>query len=113
MRRFTLLILFAAAAFAQQKHPLKVQAPIQDKNSYVLSGLEHLPTSVALTAIGKERAEAVEHAVDTCKLEVECIAAAFRWNDEQQQQAAKALSALYEDSQPVRAWVDGDLRDGG
>jgi hypothetical protein len=113
MRRFALLVLFAAAVFAQQKQPLKLQAPIQDKNFYVLSGLERLPASAALTAIAQKRAEAVKHAVDTCKLEIECIAAAFRWNDEQERQAAKALSALYKDSPPVRAWVDGDLRDSG
>jgi hypothetical protein len=113
MRRLALPILFAAAAFAQQKQPLKLQAPIQDKNFYVLSGLEHLPTSATLTAIAQKRSEAVKHAVDSWKLEIECIASAFRWNSEQQQQAAKALSALYKDSQPVRAWVDGDLRASG
>ncbi len=100
--------------------PVRLEAPVQDKNFYLLSLLERTPevrnalkAEPALARIAAERLSALDNAAKTCNLDLDCYAAAFEWNSEQASEAGHALAALYRTSPAVRRLVDGPLRESG
>jgi DUF218 domain len=116
-----LLFLAASVALAEPAHePLKLPAPIQDKNFYFLSALER--TSGAHDAVRRDpglarmtaaRMASLDGAAKSCGADLDCYAAAFRWSDEQAAEASRALVGVYRSSRAVRELVDGPLRASG
>ena len=106
---------------AEPRHaPVRLEAPVQDKNFYLLSMLERAPdvsgavkAEPALARIGAERLAALDKAAKNCNLDLDCYAAAFEWNGEQANEAGQALATLYRTSPAVRRLVDGPLRESG
>jgi len=100
--------------------PVRLEAPVRDKNFYLLSMLERtpeLPDAVkaepVLARIGAERLAALDKAAKTCNLDLDCYAAAFQWSDAQSKEAGHALAGLYRTSPAVRRLADGALRESG
>jgi DUF218 domain len=100
--------------------PVRLEAPVQDKNFYLLSMLERTPdvrdavkAEPVLARIAAERLRALDKAAKTCNLDLECYAAAFQWSDAQAKEAGHALAALYRSSLAVRRLTDGPLRESG
>ena len=122
MRTATFLFALGTALAFQnatepEHRPVELRSPVEDKNFYLLSALERTPgardavkKNPVLARITTERLAALDHATDSCKLDIECHAAAFRWSDAQMEEAAHALSALYRTSPAIRALTDGPLR---
>jgi DUF218 domain len=99
---------------------VRLDAPVQDKNFYLLSMLERMPevrdvvkAEPALARITAERLAALDKAAKTCNLDLDCYAAAFQWTDTQANEAGHALVGLYRDSAAVRRLTDGTLRESG
>jgi hypothetical protein len=109
------------AAAAEPLHaPVRLSAPVQDKNFYLLSMLERTPdvrdavkAEPALARIAAERLAALDKAAKTCDLDLNCYAAAFQWSDAQVKDAGRALADLTRTSPAVRRLADGALRDSG
>jgi hypothetical protein len=100
--------------------PVRLEAPVQDKNFYLLSMLERTPdvrdavkAEPVLARIAAERLAALEKAAKTCNLDLDCYAAAFQWSDSLANDAGHALAGLYRTSPAVRRLVDGPLRESG
>lgn len=100
--------------------PVRLEAPVQDKNFYLLSMLERTPevrdamkAEPVLARIGAERLVALDKAATTCNLDLDCYAAAFQWSDAQSKEAGHALAGLYRTSPAVRRLADGALRESG
>jgi len=100
--------------------PVRLQAPVQDKNFYLLSMLERTPevrdavkAEPSLSRIATERLAALDKAAKTCDLDIACYAAAFQWSDAQSKDAGRALGDLYRTSPALRRLADGPLRDSG
>ncbi len=118
---YLLTSLPGLAAAAQPVHaPVRLEAPVQDKNFYLLSMLERTPdvrdavkADPALARIAAERLAALDKAAKTCDLDLDCYAAAFQWSDAQSKEAARALAALYRTSPALRRLADGPLRESG
>jgi hypothetical protein len=116
-----LLSLPSLAADAQPVHaPVRLEAPVQDKNFYLLSLLERTPelrdavkAEPALSRIAAERLAALDKAAKTCNLDLDCYATAFQWSDAQANDAGRALAGLYRTSPAVRRLADGALRESG
>jgi hypothetical protein len=115
-----LLGLPGLAAAEPLRAPVRLQAPVQDKNFYLLSMLERTPDArdavkaePALARIAAERLAVLDKAAKTCNLDLNCYAAAFEWSGEQSNEAGRALAALYRTSPAVRRLVDGPLRESG
>jgi hypothetical protein len=121
-----LVAAIGALAVAQPKRsapartPVKLEAPVQDKNLYLLSMLGRnaaaraaVQSDPALVRISAARLAALDHAASSCQLDLECYAAAFRWSDEQSAEAGRALAGLYRRSNSVRELVDGPVRASG
>jgi hypothetical protein len=116
-----LLASLSGIAAAQPLHaPVRMESPVQDKNFYLLSMLERTPdvraavkAEPALARIAAERLAALDKAVKTCNLDLDCYAAAFQWTDAQAKDAGSALAGLYRTSPAVRRLTDGALRESG
>lgn len=116
-----LLRLPGLAAGAEPLHaPVRMEAPVQDKNFFLLSMLERTPdvrdavkVEPALARIAAERLAALDKAAKTCNLDPDCYAAAFDWSDAQSRDAGHALAGLYRTSPAVRRLADGPLRESG
>jgi hypothetical protein len=100
--------------------PLKLTAPVQDKNFYLLSMLERtaavsdaVKNDPALARMAAERLTALDKASNTCALDLDCYAATFEWSDAQASEAGHALGALYRSSPAMRSLADGQLRSSG
>jgi hypothetical protein len=109
-----------AATAEPVRTPIRLEAPVQDKNFYLLSTLERTPdvrdavkADPALAHISAERRAALDKAAKTCNLDLDCYAAAFKWSDAQSNDAGHALTALYRSSPAVRRLADGPLRESG
>lgn len=128
MKRRILSVIFvlctAAAAQTERSEPLHtplvLESPVQDKNFYLLSLLERTPAAKdavkndpALTLIASARLAALDSAIKSCNLDLDCYSTAFAWSDSQSREAAKALVDLYRSSAAVRNLVDGPLRESG
>ena len=105
------------SATEPEHRPVELRSPVEDKNFYLLSALERTPgardavkTNPVLARIATERLAALDRAVDSCNLDIECYAAAFRWSDAQMEEAARARAALYRTSPAIRTFTDGPLR---
>jgi len=97
-----------------------MEAPVQDKNFYLLSMLERTPdvrdavkVDPALARIAAERLATLDRTAKTCDLDIDCYAAAFQWSDSQAQETGHALAGLYRTSAALRRMVDGPLRESG
>jgi len=121
--RIGLVLITAGAALAQFQRPapapLKLQAPLQDKNFYLLSLMERSPAvraalkkSAVLARVATGRIAALKQAAASCQIELDC-SGGFLWNDEQIAEVAQALAGLYRESPDVRAWTDGELAASG
>jgi DUF218 domain len=115
-----LLACLSAVAAEPLHAPVRLDAPVQDKNFYLLSMLERMPevrdvvkAEPALARITAERLAALDKAAKTCNLDLDCYAAAFQWTDTQANEAGHALVGLYRDSAAVRRLTDGTLRESG
>ncbi len=100
--------------------PVKLTAPVQDKNFWLLSMLERNPAvrdavkkDPALSRIAEKRLTALDKAARTCALDLECYAVALEWSEPQASEAGHALGVLYKSSQAVQTLADGELRSGG
>ncbi len=100
--------------------PVRLESPVQDKNFYLLSMLERtsdtrdaVKADPTLARIAAERLAALDKAAKTCNLDLDCYAAAFKWDDAQSSEAGRALAALYRTSPAVRRLADGPLRESG
>lgn len=125
MRASALLFLTGAVlawgqAGAPTHRPAALQSPVEDKNFYLLTALERTPgareaveADPALARAAAERQSAIDRAVATCGLDIECNTAPFRWSDAQIEAGAHALAALYRTSTAVRSLAEGPLRAGG
>jgi len=117
---YCLLASLHGTAGEPLRAPVRLQAPVQDKNFYLLSMLERTPDArdavkaePALARIAAERLTALDKAAKTCNLDLSCYAAAFAWSGEQANEAGHALAALYRTAPAVRRLVDGPLRESG
>ena len=115
-----LLSLSVASAAEPLRAPVRLEAPVQDKNFYLLSMLERTPdvrdavrAEPALARIAAERLAVLDKAARTCNLDLDCYAAAFQWSDVQANDAGHALAGLYRTSPAVRRLADGPLRESG
>ena len=122
MRAALVLLIGAACAFQKapepEHKPLELRAPVQDKNFYLLSALEHttgardaVRSDPVLARLAAARLAAMDAA--NCDTDMECTAAAFRWSDRQMEEGGHALAALYRASSAIRALADGPLRASG
>jgi hypothetical protein len=99
--------------------PLALQAPLQDKNFYLLSAIERstevsalVAADAKLAAIGAAKRTLLEQAPKQCAADVACYAQAMRWSDEEVAQTRAALGALA--GQPaMKKFVEGVLRPSG
>jgi uncharacterized SAM-binding protein YcdF (DUF218 family) len=120
------LAALAGAVAAQQKSvepahaPVRLEAPAQDKNFYLLSMFERTPgvrdavkNDPALARITATRLAALDHAAKSCNTDVNCYSAAFGWSEEQSAEAGHGLAALYRTSPALRELTDGALRQSG
>jgi DUF218 domain len=112
--------LSGLAAAQPLRTPVRLEAPVQDKNFYLLSRLERTPevrdavrAEPALARIAAERLAALDNATRTCNLDLDCYAAAFQWSDAQAKDAGRALGDLYRTSPALRRVADGPLRESG
>ena len=119
-----LVLLGTALAFQNlpepAHRPVVYRFAVQDKNFYLLSILDRVPAArnavksdASLARMSADRLAAIDHAVEACKLDLECNIAPFRSSDAQIADAAHALAKLYETSPAVRTLTDGDLRVSG
>jgi hypothetical protein len=125
MRRIAVLLLAGAALAFQnapepEHKPVELRAPVQDKNFYLLSLIDRTPAvreavkkEPTLARIAAERLSAIDYAVETCKIEIDCNTSTFRWSVGQIDEAGQALAGLYTGSPAVRELVDGPLRASG
>jgi hypothetical protein len=114
-----------AAALAQTagepvRAPLRLEAPIQDKNFYLLSLIERTPvaaqalqTEAGLSAVARRKREALAKAFPACAPEPTCAIEPFRFTPEESTETATALRHIYKDSEAVRRLVDGPLHQSG
>jgi len=122
-RRSVALIGLALLALAEQpavqpaRMPIRLEAPVQDKNFYLLSAIERTPEVRAavkghavLSRLASDRLAALDHAAKSCELDLSCYAAAFEWNETDLAEAGHALASLYGSSRAVRDWTDGPVR---
>ena len=125
-RFVTALLILLGIAAAQQKTvepsraPVKLEAPVQDKNFYLFSMIERTPEVRAavsgdptLARIDRARISALDDAAKSCRTDLGCYASRFQWSEEQSAEASRALAALYRTSAAVRKWIDGPLRASG
>jgi hypothetical protein len=115
---FVVLFLASLAAPAAEpaKAPLRLRAPVQDKNFYLLSLLERSPAVLNdsdLTALLVEKVAALRKATSTCALDCACFASAMRFSDAEITQVADDLRRLYRTNKSMRELVDGPLRASG
>lgn len=108
------------AAAQPLRAPVRLEAPVQDKNFYLLSMLERTPDVRAairaepvLARIAAERLAELDKAAKTCNRDLDCYAAAFQWSDAQSKDAGHALAGLYRTAPGVRRLTDGPLRESG
>jgi hypothetical protein len=114
------LLMLAALAAAQTPAPVKLVSPVQDKNFYLLSMLDRTPAvreavkaDPALARIAAQRIAALDSAVKSCNLDLDCYAAAFKFTEAQSGEAADSMAELYRSSSAVRKFTDGPLRASG
>jgi hypothetical protein len=117
--------LVIAAALAQTagepvRAPLRLEAPIQDKNFYLLSLIERTPAAAqalqseaGLSAVARRKREALAKAFPACAPEPTCAIEPFRFTPEESTETATALRHIYKHSEAVRRLVDGPLRQSG
>jgi hypothetical protein len=112
--------LITQTLIAQKPAPVQLVSPVQDKNFWLLSSIDRTPavreavkSNPALAAIAGVRLLALDNAVKTCNLDIECYASHLRFTDEQAAKASVALEELYRTSPAVRAFADGSLADSG
>ena len=116
-----LLALFPAiAAEEPARAPVRLESPVQDKIFYLLSMIERTPevrravqADATLAHIAAARLSAMDEASKTCKIDLPCNAAAFRWTNEQSAEAGRALGRLYSSSPAMHALVEGALHSSG
>jgi hypothetical protein len=99
---------------------VKLLSPVQDKNFYLLSMLDRTPqvrdaikADPVLARLTAQRREALDHAVKSCNLDLDCYAAAFEFNDAQSAEAGHALAGLFRTAAAVRGFTEGPLRASG
>ena len=119
-----LFLVGAVCAFGQQTgpehRPLELRSPVADKNFYLLSALDRNPgaraavkTDPTLAREAAARLAAIDRAVDSCGIDLNCNVAAFQWSEAQLEEGARALAALYRTSPAIRVLADGPLRFAG
>src|SRR5437870_886921 len=95
-------------------------AGVQDKNFYLLSAFEDIPevrqslnSDPALKKLSESKRESLSKATQSCKLELDCYAAALKWTEPDTTTAAERLRDLYRKNDSVKRLVDGKLRKSG
>lgn len=111
MKRSTILLLFLASLAAQRHNA------VQDKNFYLLSALEATPearrllnSDPALTKLSESKRENLSKATQSCKLDLDCYAAALEWTEPETTAAGERLRDLYRKNDALKRLVDGPLR---
>jgi hypothetical protein len=119
LRRLSVLPIFCLlaslpgrAAAAEPLHaPVRLSAPVQDKNFYLLSMFERTPDArdavkaePALARIAAERLAALDKAAKTCDLDLDCYASAFQWSDAQARTQAAHWRAYFGLHPRCAAW---------
>jgi hypothetical protein len=122
-RLFLTAIIFLLPPFAITQaipRPLLLHNPVQDKNFYLLSGLQDDPSlRTVLTAdkelnqISDERRQYLKLALHTCKDNAGCTIKSLLWTEEEIRIASFALARIYESNASVREFVDKNLRPSG
>jgi hypothetical protein len=109
------------ASFSQAiARPLRMHAPAQDKNFYLLSLLQQNPpvrtvlmSDPTLALVVAERERFVAFSLRTCKQDPICTLKAFLWTDEEIRNVSLALAHIYADNPSMQHLVDGNLRSSG
>lgn len=116
------IVLLLAPLAAQQpaRAPLTLHNAVQDKNFYLLSALESTPGvrhllsfDATLAKLSGSKRESLEKATQSCKLELDCYAAALKWTEPETIMASERLRDLYRTSEVMKRLVDGNLRPSG
>ena len=129
LRRSPILISLAALVIAAAlpqttgepaRRPLRLEAPVQDKNFYLLSLIERTPAAAqalqiepALSAATRKKREVLAKALPACAPEPVCAIEPFRFTQEESAEAATALRRIYQKSEALRQLIDGPLRQSG
>lgn len=121
MRFVAILLVLGLCIQAQNPAhaPLDLRSPVQDKNFFLLSALERIPSVTqaisahpALRQIAGRKQDALTYAANQCGPNAECHANAMRFSSEEIQIVGEALVALYEDK-ALETKLTGDLRRSG
>ncbi|WP_263350431.1 YdcF family protein [Acidicapsa acidisoli] len=115
------VLAFPQASFSQAvTKPLPLNAPLQDKNFYLLSLLQKnaevrraLVADQEIAEISAERKRSVERELAQCKENVACTLKGLLWNDEEIHAVSLALARLYRENKSLRLLVDKELRPSG
>lgn len=111
MKRSFLLLILLGSVSAQPSNG------VQDKNFFLLSAIERAPevaallrSDPALARLGASKRESLNRAVQSCKLDLDCFAAALEWSESDAAAAAGNLRDLYRSSGAVKRLVQVSLR---
>lgn len=100
-----LILAFQLTAQAPIPAPLEMSRPLRDKNFYFLHLIESQPAPFLadskLKAMAAQKREALAKAAATCKMDVPCHTAAFRFTPAEIEQAEKALQSLAPQLKPL------------
>lgn len=111
MRKLIILPLLLGT-LAAQRHSY-----VEEKNFYVLAAFEDtadarqaLNADPVLAGLKTSKQGSLKGAIQSCKLDLECFAAAVKWSESETAAAGERLRALYRKSAAVRRLVDGNLK---
>ena len=119
---FSAWLVFSAAAVAAEPprpQPLEYKDPLAEKNFPLLAALGSHPEAVALAVrdeslarLADRKLQAHRHALAACEQDRACLLEAFRFSQEEVDQAASALLRLAS-SPPFRSLAQSHLRPAG
>ena len=108
-------VWFAASA-QPARAPVDLQAPVEDKNFYLLSLLERSPAArqelesdAELKKLGVTKHEGLRKTIESCNGEAACYASTLKWSDAEIARGAERLRELYRIGGAVQRLVDGPL----
>ena len=108
-------VWFVASA-QPARAPVDLQAPVQDKNFYLLSLIERsaaarqaLESDAELKKLGFIKQEGLRKTIESCNGEAPCYASMLKWTDNEIHLSAERLRELYRIGGAVQRLADGPL----